>query len=98
MWSRPKRSAKPPEIRVDNESSDFFTVIEVFADDRIGLLYLITRTLFNLGLDIGLAKIATKGNQIADIFYVRDMGGQKVTDPGRVRAIKEALLKELQQG
>ncbi|MCJ7594670.1 MAG: [protein-PII] uridylyltransferase [Desulfobacterales bacterium] len=98
MWNRPKRPAKPPEIRVDNESSDFFTVIEAFADDRMGLLYLITRTLFNLGLDIGIAKIATKGNQIADVFYVRDIDGQKVVDAGQIKGIKETLLRALQQG
>lgn len=52
----------------DNGSFDFFTLIEVFADDRIGLLYRITRALFTLGIDIRIAKIATKGDQVADVF------------------------------
>ena len=56
-----------------------FTLIEVFADDRVGLLYMITHTLFNLELDIRMAKIATKADQIADVFYVRDLEGQKGT-------------------
>jgi len=86
-----------PKVMVDNDASDFFTLIEIFADDGIGLLYGITHTLFNLGLDIRIAKIATKGDLIADVFYVRDLDGQKVEDKERVGAIHQALLYELAQ-
>jgi [protein-PII] uridylyltransferase len=82
---------------VDNQSSDFFTLIEVFADDRVGLLYLITHTLFNLKLDIKIAKIATKGDQIADVFYVRDLYGQKMEDEDQLKEIERALLHRLGQ-
>ncbi len=88
--------SRPAQIHVDNAHSDFFTLIEVFADDRIGLLYLITRTLFDLRLDIRIAKIATKGDQIADVFYVRDLEGQKVEDKEQVEEVKKALLHQLQ--
>jgi len=89
---------RPPQVTVDNGSSDFFTLIEVFADDRVGLLYLITRTLFELRLDIRIAKIATKGDQIADVFYVRDLLGQKVEDSGQIEEIRHALLYQLTHG
>lgn len=89
--------SRPPQVRVDNESSDFFTLIEIFADDRIGLLYQITRSLFYLRVDIRIAKIATKADQVADIFYVRDLEGQKVEDEERIKEIKKALLFELKQ-
>jgi [protein-PII] uridylyltransferase len=87
--------SRPPRIEFDNESSDFFTLIEVFADDRVGLLYTITRCLFDLRLDIRIAKIATKGDQIADIFYVRDLLGQKLEDPDQLNEIEKALLHKL---
>jgi [protein-PII] uridylyltransferase len=90
-----KKPFRPPQVIVDNDSSDFFTVIEVFADDHIGLLYRMTHTLFNLGLDIHLARISTKGDQIADIFYVRDSDGQKVEDNTKVEEIKRTLLHQL---
>jgi [protein-PII] uridylyltransferase len=80
---------------VDNRASDFFTLIEVFADDRIGLLYKITSAIFELGLDIRIAKIATKGDQVADVFYVRDLEGQKVDDENGSRTIVETLNKKL---
>jgi [protein-PII] uridylyltransferase len=80
---------------VDNQSSDFFTLIEVFTDDRIGLLYRITHTLFMLGIDIRIAKIATKADQVADVFYVLDLEGQKVLEEAKVEEIREVLLQEL---
>ncbi len=91
ILSNDKKPARIPRVMVDNGSSDFFTIIEVFADDRVGLLYLLTRTLFDLRLDIRIAKIATKGDQIADVFYVRDLEGQKVEDKEHVKEIKDAL-------
>jgi [protein-PII] uridylyltransferase len=87
--------SRPPKVVVDNVSSDFFTVIEVFADDRLGLLYRITRALFRLGLNIRVAKIATRGDQAADVFYVRDLEGQKLDDEAQVAATQRALIEEL---
>jgi [protein-PII] uridylyltransferase len=89
------KPGRPPKVVIDNKTSDFFTLVETFADDRIGLLYLITRTLFELKLDIKIAKIGTKGDQIADIFYVRDLDGQKIDDKNQVNEIKDALLYQL---
>jgi len=95
ILSMPSAPARPPDVVVDNDSSDFFTVIEVFADDEIGLLHRITDTLFHLGLDIAIAKIATKADQIADIFYVRDLEGQKIVDNEKAEGIRETLLRRL---
>jgi [protein-PII] uridylyltransferase len=55
----------------------------------------LTHTLFNLRLDIGIAKIATKVDQIVDVFYVRDLEGQKVEDEEQVLEIKRAILHQL---
>jgi [protein-PII] uridylyltransferase len=90
-----KKPSRPPKVIIDNESSDFFTLVEVFADDRVGLLYDITRTLFELRLDIRIAIIATKVDQIADVFYIRDLDGQKVEDEDQLKEIKEALNYKL---
>ena len=92
-----KRPVHAPEIVIDNESSDFFTIIEVFTDDNVGMLYLITRMLYNLKLDIRIAKIGTKGDQIADIFYVRDLEGQKIEDEKQVSEIKKAMLYQFER-
>jgi [protein-PII] uridylyltransferase len=95
LLSRKKILTCQTHVSVDNQSSDFFTLIEVFTDDRIGLLYRITHPLFMLGIDIRIAKIATKADQVADVFYVLDLQGQKVFEQAKVEKIREVLLQEL---
>lgn len=95
ILSETGKPRRPPDVVIDNKSSDFFTVVEVFASDRIGLLYLITRTLFELRLDIRIARTGVKGDQIADVFYVRDLDGQKIGDEEQVKEIKESLIYQL---
>jgi len=92
---KPHTTEKPPQVVVDNEGSSFFTIIEVFTFDSPGLLYKVTDTLFRCGLDIWVAKIATKVDQVVDVFYVRDFDGEKIDDPEQVRAIKEAVTAVL---
>jgi [protein-PII] uridylyltransferase len=93
--SHPRKWNRRPEVKIDNESSDFFTLIEVFADDRVGLLRQITHTLFDLGLDIRIAKIATKKDQVADVFYVLDLDGEKLLETDRLAGIRRALIEAL---
>jgi [protein-PII] uridylyltransferase len=86
---------RPHQINVDNDSSSFFTIIEVFTYDFPGLLYKITDALFRCSLDIWVAKIATKVDQVVDVFYVRDFDGQKVDLPDQVEKIKTTIKEVL---
>jgi [protein-PII] uridylyltransferase len=86
---------KPDQIVVDNDTSDFFTIIEVFTNDFPGLLFKVTNALYRCGLDIRIAKIATNVDQVVDIFYVRDLDGQKVDSSDQVSAIKSAITEIL---
>ncbi len=89
---RPKGARRAHRVRVDNATSSFFTIVEVFTYDFPGLLYLVADALYRCGLDISVAKIATKVDQVVDVFYVRDVNGQKVDTAERVSAVKEAVL------
>jgi [protein-PII] uridylyltransferase len=82
-------------VHVDNDASDFFTVIEVGAADRIGLLFDITRTLFELQLDVHVAKVATYGGRVVDAFYVRDVLGRRVEDAEHITEVHAALRARL---
>jgi len=86
---------KPHEVTVDNAGSSFFTIIEVFTYDFPGLLFSITDALYRCDLNIWVAKIATKADQVVDVFYVRDTNGQKVDQPDQVENIKTAIMKRL---
>ncbi len=83
------------DVQVDNETSDRATIVDVFAEDRLGLLYVITRTIFTLGLSVQAARISTRLDQVADVFYVTDSKGGKVTDPARLEAIRATLKGEI---
>lgn len=84
-----------PLVRIDNETSDSFTIIDVFAADRQGLLYMITRTIAELGLSIFFSRIATKADRVVDVFYVKRSGGGKVTDEAEVEAVKDRIMQVL---
>jgi [protein-PII] uridylyltransferase len=86
----------PTRIEIDNESSDMATVIDVYTHDRVGLLYDITKTLTSLGLSIDYAKISTKVDQVADVFYVREIDGGKVFDSKKLESIKSALFEAIE--
>jgi len=79
------------EVRVDNETSDAYTIIDVFADDRQGLLYVITNTIFQLGLSIHAARISTRLDQVADVFYVADQQGKKLEDHGQLERLRTGV-------
>ena len=87
----------PPKIAIDNRLSDTDTVVEVKCPDRLGLLYLITRTLSSQGLDIASARIATEIDQALDTFYVHDHEGRKLDEPAATERLRGALEMALTQ-
>jgi [protein-PII] uridylyltransferase len=91
MTSRPK-PRQPNRVEIDNSVSDDYTVIDIFAHDRLGLLYHITRTLTELGLYIDVSKISTRVDQAADTFYVKDIFGVRVTREDKLAEIRQRLL------
>ncbi len=83
------------QVNVDNEITDFYTVIEVLAWDRPGLLFEIASSLNSLHIEVHMAKVATLGNQVADYFYVRDVDGQKLEEEAQIYELRQALLHRL---
>jgi [protein-PII] uridylyltransferase len=71
-----KRKGK---IKIQFESHEKYTIIDVFSPDRLGLLYQITKKMNELGLVIHLAKISTKGDDVVDAFYILDRNGKKIS-------------------
>jgi len=80
-----------PDVIVDNQASDLLTLIEVNARDRPGLLYDLAHTLSEEKLSIMSAHIATFGEKVVDVFYVKDASGGKVVQPGPVERLKRRL-------
>ena len=87
-----------PRALIDNKASNTRTVIEVNGRDRPGLLYDVTRALSEVGLQIASAKISTFGEEVVDVFYVKDVFGMKIEHERKLKATREALMASLTEG
>ncbi len=84
----------PTKIVIDNHSARAHSVVDVFAADRVGLLHTLSRTFFELGLTVDLARITTEGHRAADAFYVRTAEGARLEGEAAQRVV-EALTAAL---
>jgi len=80
------------KVIIDNEQSDFYTIIEIYTQDSPCLLYSVTKTLAEFGINIYKAKIGSSGDQVVDVFYVLDNLGERIEDKEFTEEIKNALL------
>jgi [protein-PII] uridylyltransferase len=89
-------AAHQAETRVtfDDEAATDATVVEVQTEDRVGVLYHVTRVLADMALDIRYAKIQTLAHEVVDAFYVRGADGPQL-GPGYRREIELAISHAL---
>jgi [protein-PII] uridylyltransferase len=83
------------KVVIDNDSSDTYSVIEVFAADQPGQLYYITQGMADFGLNIHKAYIATESAQLIDVFYVLDSQGEKLLDEDFRKEVTQGILHSL---
>ncbi|MGH6876190.1 MAG: [protein-PII] uridylyltransferase [Rhizomicrobium sp.] len=84
-----------PRVNFDNAASAAATVVELEGADRPGLLHAIARAIFEESLSISTAIVATYGERVVDVFYVRDGSGHKVTAADRLAHLEARLLRAL---
>ncbi len=80
------------EVVIDNSISETYTVIDIYTQDRVGLLHRIARTFLALALQVHLAKITTNVDQVLDVFYVSEADGRKTE---RIDEVRGTLLEAL---
>jgi [protein-PII] uridylyltransferase len=90
---RAEAFAVQPAVFVNNKASNRYTVIEVNARDRSALLYELTQALYDSGVVIRSAHIATHGERAVDVFYVTGADGGKIEAPGQLKQLEAALHK-----
>ena len=97
VGARRSPSRNAPSVSIRNDVSDFYTVVDITTDDRLGLLYDLTRTLAAHDLETFVSKATTVLDQVADTFYVKGPDQKRLTDPEAIAALEAALLEVLEQ-
>lgn len=88
--------ARSPKVLIDNDVSASDTVVEIAAEDQLGLLYAIASALHAMGCTIERARIATHVDRVTDVFYIRDArGGGKIVEKRRLEEIRGRLIEVL---
>ncbi len=85
------------KVVVDNDSSDKYSILEVYAADLPAQLYHITQALADFGLNIHKAYIATEVEQLIDVFYILDSMGNKLVDKEFIEEITQGMLHCISQ-
>jgi [protein-PII] uridylyltransferase len=89
----------PTRIAMDNETHPAYTLIEIQAPDRLGLLYDILTCLDRENVSIALSRINTQDGAAIDTLYVVDRSTDaKITDPHRIRTIHDCLTSTILGG
>jgi len=85
----------PTRIRFDQSASPQWTIIDLEAEDRVGLLYSISRALLRLGLNIALARIITEKGAAMDTMYVSEADGSKIQNDQRLAEVERRLRQAI---
>jgi [protein-PII] uridylyltransferase len=81
----------PPIIHADSQSSRRYTILDIIANNAIGLLHRISRVMSRHGCDVDLVLISTEGEKAIDVFHITQAGA-KLSD-----AAQRALTADLQR-
>jgi [protein-PII] uridylyltransferase len=91
---RRKLPAFAPVVHCDNESSRRYTIVEIVAENALGLLYRMSRTMSESGCDVDLVLIATEGRRAIDVFHLTKQGHK--LSVGEQQQLTENLLHVLE--
>jgi len=76
---RPGVTSTPPVIHADNQSSRRYTILDLVADNALGLLHRVSRVISQHGCDVDLVLISTEGQKAIDVFHITK-AGTKLSD------------------
>ncbi len=83
---------RPSSVHWFDDAATDATVLELRADDAIGLLYRVTATLERLGLDVRSARVSSLGGSVVDAFYLTTESGDPVPEIDRTGIEGELVM------
>ena len=72
-----------------------YTIMEITAQDRPGLLHQVANSLLNCKVLLNAAKVSTVGEKAEDVFYITDRDGLPISDPARRNEISDTIAANL---
>lgn len=87
----------PTQIFFRNDVQARYSIMELVANDRPGLLSRVGQVLRAHKLNLRSAKVGTIGERAEDLFHFTDQSGRPLSDPALFHALREDLAAELAQ-
>jgi [protein-PII] uridylyltransferase len=84
-----------PIVSLEADGHDVHTLLNLEADDRVGLLYDIFTALAECNVNVAHAIITTEQGRAGDVFFLTDNEGRKITDPTHLENIHTTVLNRL---
>ena len=85
------------QISIDSRANESFTLLEVVAADRPGLLAKLARVFQTHHIQIQAAKITTLGERVEDVFHIVNQNGLPMNDPDAEAQLSASIQTELDQ-
>jgi len=85
-----------PEIRFFRDPDKEGTVLQLFCNDQPGLLSRVAAAIFQQGMQVHNARVATFGEKVEDTFLISDLKHQPLTDSAK-QALADSIRKHLEQ-
>ena len=83
----------PTRISISPDINPNYTVVDIAAPDRLGLLYDVLRAVSDAKFLIAAARITTEKGAAIDSFYITDLEGGRVTSAWQLHELNKALCK-----
>jgi [protein-PII] uridylyltransferase len=79
--------------RIDAESSDRYSLLEIRAPDEPGVVYRLSQGISKMGWNIHSARVSVWGSRVRATFYITDIDGNKINE-SQLPLVYEVLPKE----
>ncbi len=90
-----KQFSVETRIVFNDETVSDYTVMEVVANDRPGLLYHVALALHECKVRLVSAKVSTVGERAEDTFFITNRDGEPVSDDAQRTCLTQRLLADL---
>ncbi|MFC0268803.1 [protein-PII] uridylyltransferase [Kushneria aurantia] len=85
----------PTRVLIEQDDANGRTVLELIAADRPGLLARVGQIFMRFDIALSMARIATLGERVEDVFFITDTEGMPLVDPALQHALRDELCAVL---